>query len=555
MITLSLLGLSTGITVGLVIVLFRFLIEITQASFLPAADPENYEALQWQTRFLLAMGGGLVIGLIFTLGKRMSPRVGVVHVLERMAYHEGHLPLRNALYQFFGAAVAIISGQSVGREGPSVQLGAATASLTGQFLQLPNNSIRILVGCGCAAAIAASFNTPLAGVIFAMEVIMMEYTIAGFTPVILAAVSATAVNRIVFESHPAFNVPALELNSIYEFPVIIVMGIVIGCIAVAFIRLTRWFTKFSRKYPLWLKLFFAGIGVGSLAILVPEIMGIGYDTVSQAINGDIGVISLLLILLIKLVATALCIGLSVPAGLIGPTLFIGALAGSATGQIMGALPFQISSPGLYAMLGMGAMMGATLQAPLAALLALLELTANQNIIFPAMLAIISANLAARELFKEESIYLTQMRELGIDYRNDPVAQSLRRQAVTSVMNTSFAIVTQTLSRQQVKAVLNDQPQWLMIRRESGNLLMPASDLARAQEEIEDEEIDLLEVPAKRLQLDIVNQQSTLQHALKILDETEAEALYVIRKLGNSADRIYGILTRQEIEGYYRVRSN
>jgi CIC family chloride channel protein len=298
----------------------------------------------------------------------------------------------------------------------------------------------------------------------------------------------------------------------------------------------------------------AGAGVGCCALLVPEVMGIGYDTVNSALLGDLGVTILLMILIFKLLATAISVGFNLPAGLIGPTFFIGAIAGSVTGQVTGLFPVMVSSPGLYAMLGMGAMMGATLQAPLAALLALLELTANQNIIFPGMLAIISANLAARELFGQDSIYLSQMRGEGLDYRNDPVAQSLRRLGVTSVMNTQFAIVIATVYREQAQKILSETPHWLIISKAGDNLLMPAADLARYLEESEDEEINLLEIPAKRRQLAPVQQQATLHQALMILDESKAEALYVIQPIGTSADRIYGVVTRQDIEENYRLQS-
>ncbi|MEM6998780.1 MAG: chloride channel protein [Pseudomonadota bacterium] len=552
---LSLLGLITGIVVGCVIILFRFSTEFTQIGFLPDADPENYEALSWQTRLLLASSGGLILGLLFYCVSKVPLRVGVIHVLERLSYHEGNLPLKNMVLQFIGGTIAIISGQSVGREGPSVHLGAASASLMGKYLHLPNNSIRTLVGCGAAAAIAASFNTPLAGVVFAMEVILMEYTIAGFTPVILAAVSATVMCQLVFPEEPIFIVQALDLESFYELPIIVLMGIVIGAVASLFIRLTRVITQYGLKFNVFLRMTFAGIGVGLCAVISPEIMGIGYDTVNAAILGELAVFSLIIILLVKLFATALCVGFSIPAGLIGPAIFIGALLGGIVGKCVEMFSSNFSDAGLYAMLGMGAMMSATLQAPLAALLALLELTGNQNIIFPGMLVIVSANLAARELFKSDSIFLSQFREIGLDYRNDPIAQSLRRIGVESVMNKAYVITEQNIQRNVAYEHLKESPDWLLIRRDEGNLLMPATDLARHLEETDEEEIDLLEIPAKRRQLVQVGLESTLQHAQNLLNESEAEALYVIRKLGTSADRIYGILTQEDIEKHYRVVSN
>jgi hypothetical protein len=332
------------------------------------------------------------------------------------------------------------------------------------------------------------------------------------------------------------------------------MGVLIGAIAAGFIYLTGAITKLGKKMDIWLRMTLAGFGVGLIALISPEVMGIGYDTVNAAILGDIAILSLLLILLAKIIATSLCIGFSIPAGLIGPAIFIGALAGGIFGKFVEMVNGNYSEAALYAMLGMGAMMSATLQAPLAALLALLELTGNQNIIFPGMLAIVSANLAARELFKSDSIFLSQFRGIGLDYRNDPIAQSLRRIGVESVMNKAYVITEPVIQRMVASAHLKESPDWLLIRREEGNQLMPASDLARYLEENEDDEIDLLEIPAKRRQLGQVRIESTLQHAQQLLNESDAEALYAIRKLGHSADRIYGILTQEDIEKHYRFVS-
>ena len=552
---LSLLGLTTGIIAGSVIVLFRFSTEYSQILLLPGADPENYEALTWQMRLVFTTAGGLFLGLLFYFVSRVPLRIGVIHVLERLAYNEGNLPLKKLILQFIGGCVAIISGQSIGREGPSVHLGAASASLMGQTLHLPNNSIRTLVACGAAAGIAASFNTPLAGVIFAMEVILMEYTIVGFTPVILAAVSATVMSRLVFDTEPLITVHVVELNSFLELPIIVIMGLFIGALAAGLIRLTGILTKFGQRFDIWLRMSLAGFGVGLIAIVSPEIMGIGYDTVDAALLGQLGIPILILILLTKMLATALCVGFSIPAGLIGSAIFIGAMAGGIIGVLVKHFTTNLSEVSLYVMLGIGAMMSATLQAPLAALLALLELTGNQNIIFPAMLAVVSSNLSARELFKSDSIFLSQFRIFGLDYRNDPIAQSLRRIGVESVLNKAYVMTEPVIQRNVAINHLKEAPDWLIIRREEGNQLMPATDLARNLEETNDEEIVLLEIPAKRRQLAKVSIESTLQHAQQQINDTDAEALYVTRKLGPSADRIYGIITQEDIEKHYRVVSH
>ena len=552
LLVLSLLGLISGVAVGVVVSLFRLSMELSQTAFLPGGNAENYEALSWQSRLLLATAGGIVLGGLFFIVSRTPLRVGILHVLERLAYNEGYLPLKNMVMQFVGGVIAIVSGQSVGREGPSVHLGAATASLFGQWLHLPNNSIRTLVGCGAAAAVAASFNTPLAGVIFAMEVILMEYTITGFTPVILAAVSATVVSRLMFDAEALFAVRDISLDSLLDLPVVVVMGIVIGIIAAGFIRMTRYFTEQGQKIPIWLRMSLAGFIVGIVAIVSPQVMGVGYDTVNAVMLGQLGMLGLGVILIAKLLTTSVCVGFSIPGGLIGPSLIIGALVGGLLAQLSSMLGVEHSGIGLYTLLGMVAMMSATLQAPLAALLALLELTGNHNIIFPGMLAVVSANLTAQEFFKSESVFLSQFKQFGLDYRNDPIAQHLRRISLESVLNKAFVISEPVIDRELALTHLKGNPDWLLIRRPEGsNLLMPAADLARHLEKEVDEKVDLMEIPAKRRQLASVSLQSTLQHAQQLINDSDVEALYAITRIGRSADRIEGVITPEDIEKQYR----
>ena len=563
---LAILGLISGVLVGVVIVLFRLAIENTQASFLPNGNTENYEALSATLRFGLPAIGGLIIGLIFqSLSHTGGVQVGIVHVLERLSYYQGHLPFRNFLLQFFGAAISIISGHSVGREGPSVHLGSASGSLLGQWLHLPNNSIQTLVACGAAAGIAASFNTPLAGVVFSMEVIMMEYTIAGFTPVILSAVSATAITRFVFGAESAFSLPSLQLASLYELPYLLIMGLVIGALAAAFISSLKWITEVSSKVAIWKRMTLAGILTGLCALVVPEIMGIGYDTVNQAMLGQISIGVLLLIVLFKLLASTIGLGLGLPGGLIGPTLVIGAAAGGILGLVAAMFfPDQTASPGFYAMLGMGAMMGATLQAPLAALIALLELTANPNIILPGMLAVIASGITSSHLFGRESVFLTLLKARGLDYRSDPIEQLLRRIGVASVLNVSFVETEHTISDEEASSLLTNLPLWIVIRENKKTItLLLAADLSRHLSDTADEYsgddrennlIDLLKIPAKREDAASIDQHATLKEALDTMNEKNVDALYVtIHNANITADNnsiIVGIVTRQTIKSQY-----
>lgn len=555
---LALLGLLTGLLAGTVILLFRLAVEGTQGRFLPGGVPENYEMLPHWLRLLLPTLGGAAIGLFFYRFSAGLHLLGVARVMERMSYHQGYLTLRGFFLQFVGAAVAIISGHSVGREGPHVYLGAASGSLLGQYLKLPNNCIRTLVGCGAAAAIAASFNTPLAGVIFALELVMMEYTLASFIPVMLAAASANAVSILVLGSEPAFQIPELHLGSLKEMPLVMLLGVVAGTLSALFVHLLQELSQRVRKWPFWWRTGCAGLAVGVMATVVPEVMGIGYDTVNGTLLGEIGVSMLAVLLLFKLLATTASVGMGIPGGMIGPALFMGASLGSLFAQLANmALPGAAFDVGFYAVLGMGAMMGASLQAPLAALTAMVELTYSPQIIMPGMLAVVIAGLTASELFGKESIFSAVLKAAGMDYNADPVTQALRRIGVASVMQRNFVRTGVLLSREDAAELLGKEPEWLLVYREDEPVaLMQAVDLVRFLQDTDEEpeidsRIDLMGIPGRRFEVAAVNLQANLQEALEILDRKGVNALYVERMALSGVHRIFGVMTRHSVETAYR----
>jgi len=561
---LAVLGLLSGLVTGVVILLFRQAIEWPLDYFLPGDSFESFEQLHIITRGLLPLAGALTLGLMLHRLAIHDRKVGIVHIMERLNYHQGYISLRSAIVQFACGVLTVVSGQSAGREGPAVHLGAACSSLMGQWMRLPNNSIRTLVACGCAAAISASFNTPISGVIFAMEVVMMEYTIAGFTPIILAAVSAAVVSQVVYSSEPAFSVPALTMNSLLEIPWILVIAVIIGVAAALFIKLVDVMGRFHQR-PVLLRLCVAGLLMVPFAVLIPQTMGIGYDTVNDTIHGHLGFWLLLIAGIAKLLITSTTIGLGMPSGVIGPTVFMGATLGAAMGLIGAKIaPELASSVGFYAMLGMGAMMGAVLQAPLAALMALMELTRNPNIILPGMLIITTSSLVTSEAFGRKSLFLTLLKSQGLSYQNSPVIQALRRVSVAAIMNKSILRIQRRLTPEQARKILKSEPKWLVIDGSKGpTSLMPAVDLARFLEDSEKrlktedrtlpEQIDLMNIPANRRNLTPVQYQATLEEALYEFDNSNAEALYVQRHVAPMIQRIYGVVLKSDIDSYYQYR--
>ncbi|MEH6627189.1 MAG: chloride channel protein [Motiliproteus sp.] len=551
---LVVLGLVCGLFTGLIIVAFRFAISWPLEQGLPGSDAENFEGLSDLWRFSLPIVGSLIIAIILSLVSYERARVGIPHVLERLGYHQGQLPLANALVQFVVGAITIISGHSAGREGPAVHLGAAGGSLLGQWLRLPNNSIRMLVGCGTAAAISASFNTPMAGVIFAMEVVMMEYSVIGFIPVTIASVTAALLMQLMLGDETAFHVPTLELLTLTEIPYVIFLGIILGLLSLLFNKTVLIAVKHIR-IPLFARLLLAGLLTGTIALIYPQIMGLGYDSVTDILQGNYALQLLLGLTVAKLLVTAMAVGLGMPMGLIGPCLFIGAGAGASLG-IIGAMlaDIPVSDIGFYAMLGMGAMMAAVLQAPLAALMAVLELTHNPNVIFPAMVAIVTASLTCRHFFPDGSVFQAVLVARGLDWRRTPMDQILERASVTSEMHKNYSLQSRVISADEAHSALSHNHEWILIsHRGVLDKLLSAADLQlyldHYQPEPDNDKIDLLAIPGLRKDLYAIHQNATLKEALRELDNQNIDILYV----QDDRKALMGIIQRDDIVRFFTER--
>jgi CIC family chloride channel protein len=340
-----------------------------------------------------------------------------------------------------------------------------------------------------------------------------------------------------------------------ELPYVILMGVVLGTMAAIFIQTQEYVTRLTGSWTVWWRFTLAGLCIGLIALVVPEVMGIGYDTVNHALLGQLGLLLLIGVAIAKLFATAIGLGLGLPGGLIGPTVVIGATTGGAMGLLADSwLPGDIASPAFYALIGLGTMMGATLQAPLAALTAILELTANPNIILPGMLALITAGLVSRELFGVDSVYLVMMRARGLDYRHNPLTQTLHRIGVASVMERRIETLQDHITRQEATAALANEPKWILVNIDRQPAwLMPAADLARYLNEHDtDERLALATIPAERQELTAIDFTATLLEALDALKREKVEAAYVVRRTIPGIERVYGVLTRADIEQSYRI---
>jgi chloride channel protein, CIC family len=552
---LAIMAVICGVVTGFIVIAFRLTIEWPLSQLLPGQGSEDFESLAWQWRLALPLLGALGLCLTYAAaGDRL--RLGVSQVIERYQLHQGKFPASDIALQFVAGVAALITGHSGGREGPAVHLGAASSSVIGQWLKLPNNSLRVLVGCGIAAAIAASFNTPLAGVIFAMEVVMLEYTVIGFIPIIISAVIGSLLCRPFFGTEPAFFIPDTNHLPLWELPWLILCGFVIGLVSTIMLTSHKWLLRFRHRSH-WLRFMAAGIATSVIGLAVPETLGMGYDTVQEALSGSIGLQWLLAIIAGKLVLFTFTFAMGVPVGGIGPMFFLGSCIGAvwgATAQLVA--PDQAANAAIYSILGMGAMMAAALNAPLAALVAILELTNSPTILLPSMMVIVCASLTTRLTSKLPGLFL-----IGNDPKRftSPVMQTLNRTGVTSIMQTDFIEHSRNLPWHKIETILTSKPRWLVIADiGEPRYLLPPADLSRfiaTQDTLEwppEHTVDLMAIPADRRQMEALHAGATLQEALILMKKNQVNAVYIHQMAAPLMSDIAGIISREDIEAFYQV---
>jgi len=441
---ICLLAIVGGFASALLVVLFTLAIEEIQQLYLIKRD--NYNTLDGVSRFDLPIIGSLIILLFAWLTGYKYLRTGIPFVLHRLKVAHGIIPFKNTLNQFFGSAIALASGFSVGREGPAVHLGAAASSYIGSVLKLPYNSIRTLCACGIAAGIAATFNTPIAAVLFVMEVIMREYKVHIFIPVMLASLVGSLVTRNVFDvSHNFEYFHKIELIPQHYLPLII-LGVLLGTLAAAFNKTLVTVIKKSNTLHIVPRLMLAAMITGSLGYLIPGAMGVGSGAIDVSLSNNWQIGVLLSLLLAKFLMTTFALGLGIPGGIIGPIIGIGAIAGA----LGGALVMQIL-PGEhlgndFILMGMAGFMAASLNAPIAALLAVVELSGQLEIMLPAMIVITVASIISGQLFNNRSVFTMQLDVQGLIYRKPPIEKTLQKIGVLGVMIKKIELVEQASLR-------------------------------------------------------------------------------------------------------------
>ena len=445
---MAVLGVIVGLAAGFGAVGFRYLINFFQTLAYGGENDllELAVNLPWYYRVAVPAIGGLIVGPLVYFFAREAKGHGVPEVMEAVALKGGVIRKRVVVVKSLASAISISTGGSVGREGPIVQIGSAIGSVLGQFMKVSGDRMRTLVGCGAAAGIAATFNAPIAGSMFALEVILGDFGLATFSPIVISSVVATAVSRAYLGDTPAFIVPVYELVSAWELPMYLVLGIFCAVVGVFFTKiLYRIEDLFDGiKFPEYLKGLVGGLILGVASLVFPQILGVGYGAIDMALMQQMAWWLLAVLVVVKILATSVTIGSGGSGGIFAPSLFLGAMAGGFFGILVHQLfPNITASPGAYSIVGMGALVSATTHGPLAAILILFEMTGSYKIILPVMLACIIATIASGQLLRD-SIYTLKLARRGVDIKEGKEVNVLKSMFVKDVMNTNVETMPEAL---------------------------------------------------------------------------------------------------------------
>lgn len=422
---LLVLAILTGAGTACFAVLFRWLITtfthlLTGYADYAAVPGSAHPGLEGLGRWFLLLTpvvAGLVYGPLVHVFAREARGHGVPEVMYAVAQRGGRIAPQVAGVKALASALCIGGGGSVGREGPIVQIGSALGSTVGRVIRVPEPRMRVLVACGAAGGIAATFNAPLAGVFFALELILGDFVAEAFGMVVVAAVTASALGRAILGSAPFLKLPAFTIDHPQQYLLFAVLGLLAGGVGVGFIRVLYAVEDLCDQVwrgPEWLRPAVGGLLLGLLLVALPQMYGVGYPVLGNAVLGRYGVVFLLVLLVGKMLAASLTIGIGGSGGVFAPSLFVGAMLGAAFGAgVAEVLPGVAGSVGAYALVGMGAVFASASRAPITAVVILFELTGQYSIILPLMLAIVLATGLSHRISRD-TIYTAKLRRRGVD---------------------------------------------------------------------------------------------------------------------------------------------
>ena len=541
------LALVIGALTGATVVAFILLTERLGLRLYPMGGTP------WR-RLAFPVIGSLGIGFLLYRYFPDARGSGVPQTKAALFARQGRITLRTVLGKFFCTSATLASGIPLGREGPSVQVGAGIASLLGRLLGLTNEQVKRLIPVGAAAAIAAAFNTPMAAVLFSLEEIVGDLHAPVMGAVVLASATSWVVLRVFLGNHPLFKVPQYQLVSPGEFALYAVLGVAGGLVSVAFtqllLRIRARFMRFPQN-TVWFQPLAGGLLVGIMGWFVPQVLGVGYSYVGDALNGNMAFKMMLLLVVLKLLAVTTSYASGNAGGIFGPSLFIGAMLGGSLGTVAHHfLPAYTSTPGAYALVGMGAVFAGVVRAPMTSVLMIFEMTQDYAVIVPLMIAnLVSLFVASR--LQREPIYEALAVQDGIHLPTAETRQRLGQRQVVTVMRTAAndSLSVDVTTREALEKVRSSPHQTLLVTDRRGVIgVLGQLQLEESASEPDKQVGELVDATV----FAHVHSDQGLDLALERMGDSRLEMLPVVNRA--NVHLLEGIVTLRDVLQAYGVKA-
>ncbi len=513
--------------------------------------------------------GGLLVGILVYKYASEAKGHGVPEVMEAIALRGGRIRPVVAVVKSLASALTIGSGGSAGSEGPIVQIGASLGSTLGQALRLSDDRIRNLVACGAAGGVAATFNTPIAGVIFALEVVLGAFSVRYFSTVVISSVIASVIGRAVYGDLPTFPLPIeYGIKSLWEFAFYPLLGICAAFCGATFVRVLYFFEEgFDgwQGFPEWAKPAVGGALLGIVALVypgitgvewesIPQVFGSGYEVIAAALHNELLLPAVLALLLIKIVATGLTLGSGGSGGVFAPALFMGAMLGTAFEiALRGFFPDLVAPPGAYALLGMASVFAASAHAPITAIIILGELTDDQAIVLPLMLSVIVATLVSRRLLRGQSIYTLKLTKRGVNIERGRDVDIMQGVLVKEVMGRNVDTVAADMTIAKLSDVFDfTHSHGFPVLDQEGKLwgIVTVSDLDRARDQDLQANLPVTAIGTQRENLHVAYPDETIGDVLMRLGVRGLGRMPVVAR--NDPNDLLGMVRRVDIISAYNL---
>lgn len=545
-----------GALTGLAVVFFEWLTEIATLYF--RAAPSAKFGPSWYYSYLIVplapALGGLIVGALHWYFKMGRESASIADMMKWVAVDSGYVRKRVVFVRTFASAIFLGSGGSGGREGPIAQIGAALGSTVGQWLRASTERLRLLTGCGAAAAVAAAFNAPIAGVIFAVELVFTDYTVIGFLPIVISSVMATTTKRYFSDGGHVFSGASYTLVSPYEMVFYLALGIICGLLSWVFFKAHFYVDDFFKtrvKVHTVLKPAIGGLFVGLIGISAPEVFGNGFETMDLMLTGKLTFLVALALVGLKIFATAASLGTGGSGGIFAPTLFVGCMAGGAFGYIVNYVaPFEVAAPGAYAMVGLGSVMAAISHSPLTNILMGYELTGNYQIILPIMTSCIVATYVMTRL-EPESIFTERLKRIGVTLYKGRDLSVMARLKVSDVARRDFVTIDEAAPfRDLMRLVTTSKENYFPVVDADRNLkgIISLYNIRGALEESEflADLVIARDIATRRVAT--ISEDDTLNAAFVLFTEIDIEQLPVMSSL--NPERVVGMIARKDVMSAY-----